>query len=107
MSIACQEAQDALPGAHTIVDKSIQIESGNSSYIDLRKGEYTVRISSDDAVTVEWIGDNLTGYNTDSPTKSYNVNVQASDSTTLKIHNPSGWFSNPTAIVHVKIVDED
>jgi hypothetical protein len=100
-------AHDAIPGAHTIVDRSIQIKSGGNSYIDLRPSYYTVRISSDDPIEIEWVGGNLTSYNTDTPIKRYNVNLRVSGSTTLKIHNPSGWFSNPTALVHIQIVDED
>jgi len=103
----------------TIVDSSITIVSGDTYYIDLTAGYYNVSFTSDDDVTVQWLGGNVDlGNNVDPEatatttpnggavtTRSYTKNnVQAYGSTTLKIYNPTGIFNNPTALLHLTII---
>jgi hypothetical protein len=96
----------ACDGKYTGFDESVAIESGGSVRWDLKSGHYDIDISSDDGITVEWIGGGVDeGYNSNGAVTEYHKrDVPVFESTTLKIYNPTGWFSNPTALVHVKIV---
>jgi hypothetical protein len=102
LAIAC--GGNHSPAPVTIIDSSITIEGNHTKYWDLEPGLYDVDISSDDGLQVEWIGGGVDqGNNSDGAVKEYHRTVRASESTTLKIFNPGGIFSNPTALVHLKI----
>lgn len=95
-------------GPVTIMDRTVTIQSGNTFIQDLTAGSYDVSISSDDPVDVQWIGGGVdSGYNTTGGVKEYTKRmVPVFEAVTFKIHNPSGVFSNPTAVLHVKIVKQ-
>lgn len=93
------------PAPTTIVDDTFSIESGGMKYLDLGPGYYDVDISSDDGVEVQWIGGGVDpGYNSGAVTEYHKRSVPVFQSTTFKIYNPTGWFSNPTALLHLRIV---
>jgi hypothetical protein len=90
----------------TIIDSSITIESGGTYYLDLAPGYYDVSITSDDGVTVEWLGGGVDqGYNSNGAVTEYiKRSVPVFQSVTFKIYNPTGIFFNPTALLHLRIV---
>jgi hypothetical protein len=89
----------------TIFDSSVSIVSGDTYYLDLDPGYYNVDLSSDDGVTVEWIGGGVDqGYNSGATEDYHKQSVPVPQSTTFKLYNPTGIFFNPTALVHLKIV---
>jgi hypothetical protein len=93
-------------GKHTVFDDSVTLTSGATWTLDLKAGHYDVDISSDDGVTIEWIGGSVDeGYNSDGAVTEYHkLDVPVFESTTFKVHNPTGILFNPTAFLHVKIV---
>lgn len=105
-TIACGENGGKSVTPTTIIDQSVTIESGYYWYIGLQPGDYDVTLNSDDGITVQWIGGGVDqGYNTNEAVKEYvKRSIPVFDSTTFKLYNPTGIFSNPTALVHLKIV---
>jgi hypothetical protein len=92
-------------GETTIFDDTISIVSGGTWYRELEPGYYDVDISSDDGVTVEWLGGGVDqGYNSGATEEYHKQSVPVFQSVTFKIYNPTGWFSNPTALLHLTIV---
>jgi len=89
----------------TIFDDTISIVSGGTWYRELEPGYYDVDLSSDDGVTVEWISGGVDqGYNSGATEGYHKQSVPVFQSTTFKLYNPTGWFSNPTALLHLRIV---
>jgi hypothetical protein len=110
-SIACEDhiVVNSDPGNSypmTLIDTSVAIGSGRWILQDLAPGDYDVRINTDDAVEIKWIGGGVDSiYNTKVAVYEYiKQGVPVSEPVTLKIYNPTGIFFNPSALVCIKIV---
>lgn len=110
-AIACggnsnNASNDYTAHSRTIIDQTVTIASGNSWYTELAPGDYDVTLNSDDGVTVQWIGGGVDqGYNTNGAVTEYiKRSVPVFQTTTFKIYNHTGFFSNPTAILRLRIV---
>lgn len=87
-----------------IHDETVQIEGGCSSTYYLGSWEkYSVEIHSDDGLTVKWMDGGAEWANAEDVIH-YSETVVTGDTGILKISNPGGIISNPTATVQVKIV---
>ena len=93
-------------GNHTVFDGTALLASGETWAKDLKAGHYDVDLTSDDGVTVTWIGGGVDqGYNSNGAVTQYSKrDVPVFQSTTFKLYNPTGIFFNPTATVHLRIV---
>jgi len=101
---SCRQIHSVITEPVVLVDETVSIESGKSATYWLAEGDYLITVHSNDAVEVRFIGP-VVGVESD-PTTYYYERLEAQDGGGLWIHNPSGVFSNPNAIVHVKIVED-